>query len=160
MLLDFRLWIYTALNVQKEVIQLIATYASKRSMWFRNEIGIQRILDICRSYYWFTAEEHSLAVENTVTDPESGYVVGMRPAAKQIRELRRALLDIVFSFTKELISFEETKGIVSYLLHCKDNRQIVDLLQVGVVRCFATNFLAAVLVFRARSQTSSSETFD
>jgi hypothetical protein len=128
--LDFKLWIYADAELQREVVKVMNEHIQKNQPWFHTVVGVQRVLDICRSYYWFQPEEHSLAVEPTMVDKETGLEHGRRPSIKEVKELRRALLEIVYTFTKDTITFDEAKSIILYIADCPDHKQVVDLLQV------------------------------
>src|SRR4051812_41349581 len=57
--LDFRIWIHTPISVQLELLKALGAMASARAPYFRAVIGVQQLLDMARTFYWFTPEASS-----------------------------------------------------------------------------------------------------
>ncbi len=55
-----------------------------------------------------------------------------RPSDKELKALRQAMLEIVFMYLKESMSSEEAHSILLYILDCKDDKQLANLLQMLV----------------------------
>jgi len=131
-LLNFKIWIYTDYEVQQDLLNGLSKLYNAKPDYFRlkTDFGVQYFFDILRQYYWFQPESFSMAVEPLVFLSDGITLVGRRPSAKQTRELRHAILEIVFALIKENITTEEVKSIVNYLVDCNDHRQLVDIMQL------------------------------
>lgn len=148
--LDFRIWIYASVEVQQELLRLLKSHTLTKLPYYREMIGTQILLDVCRNFYWFKPDEHSFAVEPkfnlassvssiTISQDDGEEVQSnnhQRPSEKHIKILRHQILEIFFEFVKESITFDETKSIVLYLQECQDERQLANLLQVCKVFFF------------------------
>eukprot|EP01116_Phalansterium_solitarium_P018809 TRINITY_DN5106_c0_g1_i2.p1 TRINITY_DN5106_c0_g1~~TRINITY_DN5106_c0_g1_i2.p1 ORF type:complete len:2201 (-),score=900.22 TRINITY_DN5106_c0_g1_i2:184-6786(-) len=127
--LDFRIWIYADVEVQRELLRILTDKVTARTQHFRTMIGVQQLLDVCRSFYWSRPEERSLAVESVIQD-STGRDIGARPSPSIVRDLRHRLLEIVFLMLKENISSEEARALFLYLEHCTDDKQTIDVLKL------------------------------
>lgn len=151
---DGELWIYTKFEIQIAWIQKISDMISSKQEVFRRDIlGVQKVLDLMRSYYWFTPESNSmsnflethigdenaakisgdsipppsLALHQQVLHPVTREVVGERPSLIQIRRIRLLLLKLIVDMVGNTPNESELKSVLAYLTDCTDLQQKVFL---------------------------------
>lgn len=66
--------------------------------------------------------------EKSSSYPEPTILV--RPTFEELSIFRRILLEIVAAFLKTSVSIEETKTLILFLEDCRDEKQIIEILQV------------------------------
>src|SRR3990167_2130994 len=145
---NFHIWIYTPFEFQKELIEKISEHMKKEKFYFRNIIGIQKIIDLLRSYYWFTVDHYSLATK-PIIHPLTLESLGTRPNYNEIKQIRISLLQLINIIISPMnapsklihpspssndhypgLKFTELKALVLYLVHCQDAEQGIDILQI------------------------------
>eukprot|EP01105_Mastigella_eilhardi_P012460 TRINITY_DN284_c3_g1_i1.p1 TRINITY_DN284_c3_g1~~TRINITY_DN284_c3_g1_i1.p1 ORF type:complete len:2297 (+),score=617.95 TRINITY_DN284_c3_g1_i1:955-6891(+) len=125
--LNFDMWIYCSVPVQLQILTILSNRSKDQPEFFREVIGVQRIVEILRFYYWFKPEVNvSRCLKPLVKDNQ---VIAERPPVADIRQLRQVLLRAVGLFTKNQLAFEEIKCLTSYLHDCKDDDQCIDVTQ-------------------------------
>ncbi len=58
--LDFNIWIYADISVQKELINQLTNYTRKNPKMMRALFSVQTILDILRDYYFINTDVDSI----------------------------------------------------------------------------------------------------
>jgi WD40 repeat protein len=106
MLFDFRLWIYAKCDVQKKFYsQLVKEVEQNRTSSgnrFRSVIGVQRIVDLMRWFYWFEKQADTDLILGTekIMNSMNGSILGERPTQLHIVEIRVLLLRLLKAMIK------------------------------------------------------------
>ena len=127
--LNFRIWIYTSNEVQKELLESLSRHSKKNTNYFRSLITVQRLIDVLRKYYWFTPEFYSEATK-PIINPKTFETLGKRPDHHSIKQLRIIILQLSRTLADDGFTFEETRGFIHYLEDCADPEQGIDILQM------------------------------
>ncbi|KAF0973818.1 hypothetical protein FDP41_007205 [Naegleria fowleri] len=156
---NFRLWIYTDSEVQKMLFQQLLELNNKKENFtkVREILGVQRLLDLMRWFYWFERSknmdyEYQLGSEK-ICNPVTSAVLGQRPNIDDIREIRQKLILLLKGLTAKSseiavvgnddkmigtpnipmtttsITYSELEAIMNYLADCSDNLQYDDIIE-------------------------------
>lgn len=130
LLLEFKLWIYAPPEVQQYIIKSFISETGLDSATMRKLIGVQRVLDILRWFYWFNEDPYSNMGKETICNPMTGAPLGKRPNAEDTRKIRGLLLSLIKAMVGNTITLDEVNAILNFLLNCSDSGQLVDMLQM------------------------------
>ncbi|EFC50489.1 predicted protein [Naegleria gruberi] len=107
---NFRLWIYTDVEVQKLLFQQLLDISNEKKDNFtkiREILGVQKLLDLMRWFYWYeraksnsTESEYQLGTEK-ICNPATGAVLGQRPSQENIYEIRQKLTKLLKCLTSK-----------------------------------------------------------
>eukprot|EP01105_Mastigella_eilhardi_P005674 TRINITY_DN1731_c0_g1_i3.p1 TRINITY_DN1731_c0_g1~~TRINITY_DN1731_c0_g1_i3.p1 ORF type:complete len:2359 (-),score=485.36 TRINITY_DN1731_c0_g1_i3:92-7168(-) len=126
-LLRFDTWVYCPAHVQGQLVALLARHAKQTPQLCREVIGVPRIVEVLRGYYWFKPEEGvSRAVSPFVKDNQGAVT---RPSCSDVHQLRLELIKIMSIITRNQLTQDELKSITLYLHSCTDDEQCVDIAQ-------------------------------
>ena len=96
-----RLWIFTSLDVQLEVYEVLQTFVERKPRAFLSPsasgeplLSLQHLLDILEVYYWRQPSAASFA-RQPLRHAVSGAVIGERPSTEGLRRLRRKVLNLL-----------------------------------------------------------------
>eukprot|EP00698_Gefionella_okellyi_P004064 TRINITY_DN1378_c0_g1_i1.p1 TRINITY_DN1378_c0_g1~~TRINITY_DN1378_c0_g1_i1.p1 ORF type:complete len:2456 (-),score=520.26 TRINITY_DN1378_c0_g1_i1:2419-9516(-) len=129
-LLDFRLWIYTAPEVQSKLLTLIAEQVARNPKWFRDGIGfgVQEWLDVLRMFYWFEPDSASQA-QLPAIHPVTKQTTGQRPSGDDLTQMRLQIFQIMQTLAKDDVRMPDVQAVVYCLADCRDDRHLGDVLQ-------------------------------
>ncbi len=130
--LNFGVWIYAEVAVQKEVLQFLVVKSRERPLQIKQLFGVQACLDVIRLYYYTTSpaagspaggagaagaspDESDKAAELQLHSV-SKEPIGRRPSFEDSRRLRGLLLSLVQLFVEGGISLDETQALVGFLV--------------------------------------------
>jgi hypothetical protein len=123
--LNFRIWIYTSVNVQSELIRILSSHMKKKSELFRTELfGVPSILDVIRTFYWSVPDEYSLG--RPVPDRETPRE---RPQPGEMVQLRTNLLSMALNMIGDNPTFTETKALVIFAVESTENNLVESILK-------------------------------
>lgn len=135
--LNFRVWVFAPVSVQKHVLVAVARHASRNPPYFRAMITVQRLVDALHQFYWTTASEWALGKADVV-DAVTGAVIGSRPKeGRDMLTVRDALLHVVRALVVGPPTPAEVDALVLHLLMCPDvagaGGECVDVLRLLLV---------------------------
>jgi hypothetical protein len=151
LLFDFKLWILTDVEVQKKFVgqlimeierirqgdivdQTIDVNKSYRSR-FRALIGLQRILDLLRIFYWCDGSETDIILgTEKICNPSTNEVLGERPGSEDTMNIRTSLLKLAkivvnadIPTNVDIMVLEEVQALIYFLADCRDIAQLLDI---------------------------------
>ena len=128
--LNFAIWIYSPVSVQKQVAGAVTKQVTKKPEYFRRMITVQRIVDIVRIYYWCEATVGSAGVSEAV-NMETGEILGERARDSDLLALRQSLLHIARLLTNNSPTLEEIRSLFIYVILTPDApNEAVDVIQL------------------------------
>ena len=138
--LNFKIWIYLPFELQKQIIEIIIKYVQKDAIYFRKLIGIQKVLDILKHYYWYVVSEYSEGYE-PIIDKKTLETIGKRVELLYIKQIRSLLLQITKIIAFDGFTCNEMAQFIHYLEHntLKDPESGVDILQIILLNLSTTN---------------------
>ena len=113
---NFQLWQAAIWDIQKEVILFLRDIVIKNPTYFNEVIGLQHVMDILRFRYWYQETPGSTYERHVLLDDV------------QIKILRHDLYDIVNAMIGNSMKEKDLNVLLKFLLDCKDDRQILELL--------------------------------
>ncbi|KAG9307178.1 hypothetical protein G9A89_017006 [Geosiphon pyriformis] len=123
LIFEFRLWMYSSLDVQKYCIEFLKNFCDSRKQMSRENFGVQYFLDVLQTIYWYEQTERSV--------PHRHSGVGVtRPKTPQIKELRSMVLNIIRGYIKTDITKDETVCILRNLAVSQDDVHLCEILQL------------------------------
>lgn len=113
------LWIYAPVSVQMSLLSSLATdYVHDcAALDLRSLVGVPRILDMLRYYYWMREDVHARCAEPAV-HPRTRAVIALRPSRRDMASLRTFLLLIIKQYmTREALpaARDEVRALMAYL---------------------------------------------
>ena len=150
--LNFKIWIRTSIEVQMDILKYLAAKASEQPNFFRHVLGVQGVLDIMRTHYWFSYEENFLpsAVIQAVYQMDTP-LPGEKPQELEdgedkqredrvryqkpqqvlddacISQIRHLLLNLISMFCENKFTEDEIRPFFLYVHGCTDLRQCIDI---------------------------------
>ncbi|CAG8781091.1 7487_t:CDS:1, partial [Acaulospora morrowiae] len=104
-------------------IEFLKNFIDSRKQMCRELFGVQYILDILSSVYWYKQNELSSPHRHPTANAS-------RPKHTQIKELREMLLSIITNYFKDGIFKDEVLGIFRNLLISEDDEHICEILNL------------------------------
>lgn len=120
-LFNFSIWVHTSTKIQSLVIAHIAEKIKAEPLYFRERLGVQGILDIARTYYWFSKEAGYKSYGESQALP-----------TRDVVRMRMQLLKLLPLLTGGNFTQTEVRTIVIYIIDCEDDAQCIDLMQLLV----------------------------
>lgn len=108
LLLDFKIWINTPVDLQCELLQLLALDFRARRDYFRSVVRAALLLDIVRLFFY--------AVPGPDPDVFVFSARRPRPADADLKRLRTALLSLVFILCEERAQLADAAALVGFLV--------------------------------------------
>lgn len=118
--LNFFLWIRTDIEVQKQMTLFLNDQVAKNAKFFHGFIGMQKILDILRYFYWYTTE---------ASQPDASYQDKERPSETNITIIRYNLMEMMKLMIGYGITDAECVALTRHLLDNPDEKQVIELLR-------------------------------
>eukprot|EP01119_Soliformovum_irregulare_P006369 TRINITY_DN1829_c1_g1_i1.p1 TRINITY_DN1829_c1_g1~~TRINITY_DN1829_c1_g1_i1.p1 ORF type:complete len:2177 (-),score=533.78 TRINITY_DN1829_c1_g1_i1:2-6196(-) len=137
LLFDFRLWVYTDIQVQSQLMKIFLGLGNSHLKHIRENIGVTGILDIIRLYYWQTPDVG--ATRDEIFDPTTKSCIGKRPTDHEMIQIRENLLDLLKNIVLLDSKPDDAKIILNFLLSSKDVVQTIGVLQLVEKLVIASN---------------------
>lgn len=122
-LFNFSIWAHTPMEIQAMVVAHITEKIKAEPLYFRERLGVQGVLDIARTYYWFTKE----AEYSSFGDPTKRTLT-----QRDIAKMRMQLLKLLPLLTGGNFTQDEVRIMAIYISDCEDDAQCIDLIQLLV----------------------------
>ena len=125
---NWRIWIYAAYPPQYDV----SLYLKKSPEYFRKLIGVQKLLDVLSTYYWYEPVgliSPTIRGVDPFLHPITKMIVGQRPNENEISHLRKNIFAAIQLMIQISITDSEVQSILSCLIENHDDRQIIEILQ-------------------------------
>eukprot|EP01114_Cavostelium_apophysatum_P013271 TRINITY_DN3174_c0_g1_i1.p1 TRINITY_DN3174_c0_g1~~TRINITY_DN3174_c0_g1_i1.p1 ORF type:complete len:1478 (-),score=496.95 TRINITY_DN3174_c0_g1_i1:150-4583(-) len=107
-LLNFRIWMYTEVNVQLKLFQAISTFVFSMPQFFRQQIRVIAFIDALRYFYWLEP------IRNKKILVEEEYIERRLPNA-QVLEIRSKIIKIMSGMMENNMTIEEAHAFVGYI---------------------------------------------
>ncbi|CAG8627694.1 12970_t:CDS:2, partial [Acaulospora colombiana] len=120
---EFRLWMYASMGIQRYCIEFLKNFIDSRKQMCRELFGVQYILDILSSVYWYKQNELSSPDRHPTAN-------SARPKPSLVKQLREMLLGIIVNYFKDGIFKDEVLGIFRNLLISEDDEHIYEILNL------------------------------
>ena len=134
-----RLWLFTRLEVQLEVYEVLHQLVERKPRSFLAKgasgeplLSIQALLDILQHFYWHAPSSAAYG-RKPLRHAISGEVMGERPDAEGLRRLRARVLQLVQLLAASLLSSVDVSCLVAALRGCRDAHVLRDLVQALLV---------------------------
>ena len=132
-----RLWIFTSLEVQLEVYDVLQAVIERKPRAFVTPsaagdeplLSVQALLDLIEIYYWHQPSTGSFA-RQPLLHAVSGEVMGERPKSDGLRKLRGKVLGLLQVLAEAELSRADAQCLVAVLRSCRDARVLIDVLKL------------------------------
>eukprot|EP01105_Mastigella_eilhardi_P025380 TRINITY_DN68_c0_g1_i2.p1 TRINITY_DN68_c0_g1~~TRINITY_DN68_c0_g1_i2.p1 ORF type:complete len:2854 (-),score=674.35 TRINITY_DN68_c0_g1_i2:50-7438(-) len=159
LLMDFQLWIYASVPVQREVITVVTYLFTSNKVSF----SVNTWLAIMRTFYWYEKLDQCCLCSNPVYH-QITREVSCRPGDNDVHDIRDTIFAHVDSML-DTVTLPSANSLVAYLLNCNDTRQLREVqsffrkLLLSLRPCFFDNLMAlgGCDIFSALLRNSSVE---
>jgi hypothetical protein len=127
-LFDFRLWIFTPFEVQKELLNVYLELIKSKKEFCRRVIGVQKFFDILRFFYWYEPVGVGVQGHGPVYHPITKECIGRRPTIEQLKKLRGMLFLAIKYLISDGITADEIEVFICSICDCPDLSQMMELL--------------------------------
>ena len=132
-----RLWIFTQLEVQLEVYEVLHEFIVRKPRAFLQPsatsgeplLSLQRLLDDLEVYYWRQPSATSFA-RQPLRHAVSGEVIGERPSIEGLKRLRRKVLNLLQVLAEAELTRADAKCLVTVLRSCRDAWVLIDVVKL------------------------------
>ncbi|CAI2163768.1 11767_t:CDS:10 [Funneliformis geosporum] len=125
LLFEFRLWMYTSIEIQDYCIDFLKSFVDARKQMCRKLFGIQFFLDVLQNIYWYKQGEYSASHRHTTAGVT-------RPKPSQLKELRGKVISIINSYFKDSITKDEALFLFRNILYSEDDTHVHEILMLLV----------------------------
>ncbi|EGG24619.1 BEACH domain-containing protein [Cavenderia fasciculata] len=122
LLLDFRLWIRTRYEVQRNLLETIKNLIRNKYDLVKEIITIQAIIDIMSNFYWYEWRDVGESIYMTKD------IVKGRPSDEDIKELRQSLFDMLHRLLRNPVS-GDVAAVCRFLTASHDSRQLIEMME-------------------------------
>ncbi|XP_057837661.2 BEACH domain-containing protein B isoform X1 [Cryptomeria japonica] len=128
--LNPHIWIYTQFLVQRELYMFLLNYFERNFLVLRDLVGLPKILDIIRQFYWDTPKSHRAFGNKPLLHPITREIIGERPRPEEISKIRLLLLSLAEMVLRHCVSRSDVKALAAFLDKSEDSKCTEDVLHM------------------------------